>query len=100
MPITEFARPVVYGKRGMICSNSPLATTAGLKVLQQGGNAFDAALAVAAVEAVTLVPLAVIVIVLGVYPHAVLDLLNVSLVGLNEIVASATPNVAMLDVVP
>ena len=51
-------------------------------------------------EAVTLVPLAVIVIVLGVYPHAVLDLINVSLVGLNEIVASATPNVAMLDVVP
>ena len=57
MPITEFARPMVYGKRGMICSNSPLAATAGLKVLQQGGNAFDAALAVAAVEAVTLVPL-------------------------------------------
>ena len=51
-------------------------------------------------EAVTLVPLAVIVIVLGVYPHAVLDLINVSLVGLNEIVLGATPNVAMLDVVP
>ena len=57
MPITEFCRPVVYGKRGMICSNSPLAATAGLRVLQQGGNAFDAALAVAAVETVTLVPL-------------------------------------------
>ena len=57
MPITEFSRPVVYGKRGMVCSNSPLAATAGLQVLQQGGNAFDAALAVAAVETVTLVPL-------------------------------------------
>lgn len=57
MPITEFSRPVVYGKRGMICSNSPLAASAGLRVLQQGGNAFDAALAVAAVETVTLVPL-------------------------------------------
>lgn len=57
MPITEFCRPVVYGKRGMICSNSPLAAAAGLSVLQQGGNAFDAALAVAAVETVTLVPL-------------------------------------------
>ena len=41
----------------MICSNSPLAAAAGLVVLQQGGNAFDAALTVAAVEAVTLVPL-------------------------------------------
>ena len=57
MPVTEFCRPVVYGKRGMICSNSPLAAAAGLVVLQQGGNAFDAALTVAAVEAVTLVPL-------------------------------------------
>ncbi len=57
MPITEFCRPMVYGKRGMICSNSPLAAAAGLRVLQQGGNAFDAALAVAAVETVTLVPL-------------------------------------------
>ena len=57
MPITEFSRPVVYGKRGMVCSNSPLAATAGLQVLQRGGNAFDAALAVAAVETVVLVPL-------------------------------------------
>jgi gamma-glutamyltranspeptidase/glutathione hydrolase len=41
----------------MICSNSPLAASAGLKVLQDGGNAFDAALAVAAVETVTLIPM-------------------------------------------
>jgi gamma-glutamyltranspeptidase/glutathione hydrolase len=33
-----------------------LAASTGLKVLQEGGNAFDAALAVAAVETVTLVP--------------------------------------------
>lgn len=57
MPITEFCRPVVYGKRGMVCSNSPLAAAAGLRVLQEGGSAFDAALAVAVVETVTLVPL-------------------------------------------
>jgi gamma-glutamyltranspeptidase/glutathione hydrolase len=41
----------------MICSNSPLAASAGLKVLHEGGNAFDAALAVAAVETVTIVPM-------------------------------------------
>lgn len=57
MSITELSRPLVYGKRGMVCSNSPLAAAAGLRVLQGGGNAFDAALAVAAVETVTLVPL-------------------------------------------
>jgi len=40
----------------MVCSNSPLAASAGVKVLQGGGNAFDAALAVAATETVTIVP--------------------------------------------
>ena len=52
-------------------------------------------------ELFTLVPLAVIVIVLGVYPHAVIDLMNVALVHLNETVMAAvkggaTPPVAML----
>jgi NADH-quinone oxidoreductase subunit M len=40
-------------------------------------------------EAFTLVPLAVIVLVLGVYPHAVLVLMNTSLVHLNQIVLAA-----------
>ena len=40
-------------------------------------------------EAFTLVPLAAIVLILGVYPHAVLDLINTSLVHLNEIVLAA-----------
>ena len=44
---------------------------------------------VTAREIFTLAPLGVIVVVLGVYPHAVLDLLNVSLVNLNEIVLAA-----------
>jgi gamma-glutamyltranspeptidase/glutathione hydrolase len=57
MDIHRLSRHLVYGCRGMIGSNSPLAASAGLKVLQEGGNAFDAALAVAAVEAVTLVPM-------------------------------------------
>ena len=54
--MNRLSRHLVYGCRGMICSNSPLAASAGLKVLQEGGNAFDAALAVAAMEAVTIVP--------------------------------------------
>src|SRR5262249_21933618 len=50
------SRQLVYGCRGMICSNSPLAASVGLKDLQEGGNAFDAALAVAAAETVMIVP--------------------------------------------
>jgi NADH-quinone oxidoreductase subunit M len=46
-------------------------------------------------ELVTLLPLAAIVIVLGVYPHAVLDLINASLLQLNEVVkAGAATGVA------
>ena len=56
MSITQLTRSAVYGQNGMVCSNSPLAAAAGLRVLQEGGNAFDAALVVAAVECVTLVP--------------------------------------------
>ncbi len=41
-------RPVVYGRNGMVCAGHPLAAQAGISVLQRGGNAADAALAVAA----------------------------------------------------
>jgi NADH-quinone oxidoreductase subunit M len=47
-------------------------------------------------EMVTLVPLAIIVIILGVYPHAVLDLINPTLLALNATVANATEAVAAL----
>src|SRR5688572_4051315 len=56
MSTHRLSRHLVYGRRGMICSNSPLAASAGLNVLHEGGNAFDAPLAVAALETGTSVP--------------------------------------------
>jgi NADH-quinone oxidoreductase subunit M len=47
-------------------------------------------------ELVTLVPLGVIVVILGVYPHAILDLINTSLLNLNKMVAAAPAAVASL----
>ena len=44
----------IYTTRGIVGSASPLAGAAGAHVLREGGNAFDAAIAVAAAEAVTL----------------------------------------------
>ncbi|HZK02702.1 MAG TPA: gamma-glutamyltransferase [Anaerovoracaceae bacterium] len=42
-------RSVVRGKNGMISTSQPLASAAGLKVLMDGGNAIDAAVAASAV---------------------------------------------------
>jgi gamma-glutamyltranspeptidase/glutathione hydrolase len=47
-------RPEAFGTRGMVCSAHPVAAFIGLSVLQRGGNAFDAAIAVAAAEGVVL----------------------------------------------
>lgn len=44
----------IYARRGMVAAAQPLATAAGLEVLANGGNAVDAAIAAALVDAVTM----------------------------------------------
>lgn len=40
-------RNVVYATKGMACSTSPIASQVGLEILKSGGNAMDAAIAMA-----------------------------------------------------
>lgn len=46
-------RSTVYSRRGIVCSSQTLANAAGVKIMEQGGNCVDAAIAVSAALCVT-----------------------------------------------
>ena len=52
MNFNKSARPVIMGRNGMVSAGHSLGALAGVRVLQEGGNAIDAALAAAFVMAV------------------------------------------------
>src|SRR5215831_1815317 len=42
IPLADTFRPIVRGRRGAVAAGTPLAAEAGLRLLEQGGNAIDA----------------------------------------------------------
>ena len=53
MELFHSRRPPTYAPHGMVASSQPLAAQIGLQVLKEGGNAVDAAIAMAAMLNVT-----------------------------------------------
>jgi gamma-glutamyltranspeptidase/glutathione hydrolase len=53
LPVSLFARQPEHARHAMVVTQEPLAADVGLRVLQSGGNAIDAAVAVAFALAVT-----------------------------------------------
>lgn len=51
--INQSNRHVIYAKHGMVATSEPQAAQAGLDILRRGGNAIDAAIAVASTLTVT-----------------------------------------------
>ncbi len=47
-----FDRPLITGRHGMVTSLNPLSSMAGMRILMEGGNAFDAAVATALASSV------------------------------------------------
>ncbi len=48
-PVVQLARPVLRSRRGVVSCGSPVATSAGVEMLQAGGTAVDATVAAALV---------------------------------------------------
>lgn len=53
-PYPRNDRSPTYSRSGLVCSSSPAAAAIGTQLLAQGANAFDAAVAVAAAECITM----------------------------------------------